>query len=249
MSLTPAPTPSTTTPGSVSSTTPPEILDSEQLFRARLKANDFVVEYLKQLVTLSSGTLVLTITFLKDVLKLDVMAGFLLQLSWGAFFGCILASVFAIANTTRNLDVPDKNVGKSGFRKAFLGGSENVISAARLAWILFLAAVLLLVLFAVVNLEPLSGKQPSDRTNVIEPGAAIQTVKESLPQGQEIVSIERVALQIQPNAAPTVYWGWVVTVAYREKGGGGVTVSAPARVDVIVDGWTNKVVAPPEWRR
>ncbi len=229
--------------------TAPEPLDSQQLFQARLKANDFVVEYLKQLITLSSGTLVLTVTFFKDVLGLRASAGPLLQVAWIAFALCVVMSVLAIGQTTRNLDVPDTEIGKSGYKRAFLAGSENIISAARAAMFFFALGVLSLAVFAIVNLSPLFGSPKSTRESLLEPSAAIATVKNSVPSEEEIVSIEQVSLQVQPKAAQNVYLGWVLSVVHRKLAQPGTPAGPLKRTDVLVNYHTGKVELPPEWRK
>jgi hypothetical protein len=49
------------------SAVPPEFLP-KQLFDSRIKANDVLQEHLKQIITVASATLVLTVSFIKDVI-------------------------------------------------------------------------------------------------------------------------------------------------------------------------------------
>ena len=46
-------------------------LISEQLFQARIKSNEVLQEHLKQIIAVASGALILTITFLKEIVSQD----------------------------------------------------------------------------------------------------------------------------------------------------------------------------------
>ena len=131
-----------------------DLLPSDQLFQARLRANDYVVSYLKQLVVLSSGTLVLTITFLKDVLGQHAGSAvftWLVPIAWGLLAICVFFCVWGLGRITYNLDVPDMEPGRSGLPKAFLAGSKTMVPPADTAIWSFATAMGLLAIFAVVN--------------------------------------------------------------------------------------------------
>ena len=73
---------------------------SDQLFQARLKANEFIQEHLKTLVTIASGTLVLTVSFVKDIAgpaKAGERFPGLLGLSWATLGISVAVGVFALA--------------------------------------------------------------------------------------------------------------------------------------------------------
>src|SRR5438105_2400683 len=79
----------------------------EQLFDARMKAHDVLQEHLKQIITIASATLALTVSFLKDVVGSEgeraswVLA---LPISWGCLGASIACSIWAIVVLVNNLD-------------------------------------------------------------------------------------------------------------------------------------------------
>src|SRR5216684_6339651 len=78
-------------------------LPNDQLFKARIKANDYVADYLKQLMVLSTGTLVLTIIFLKDVLGPNAGSAslpFLVPVAWILLGASIFFCVLGLARLT-----------------------------------------------------------------------------------------------------------------------------------------------------
>src|SRR5688572_21929888 len=80
-------------------------LPSSQLFQARIKAHDVIQEHLKQIATIASATLALTITFLKDVLGAvpDKLAWpQLLAWSWICLGLSIVLAVFSIVVLVNN---------------------------------------------------------------------------------------------------------------------------------------------------
>jgi hypothetical protein len=69
------------------------------------KAFEFAQEATKQLITLATGVIALTITFLKDVLGTDGSAGFL-QAAWVLYLVSIVFGVLTLLNLTGNLERP-----------------------------------------------------------------------------------------------------------------------------------------------
>jgi hypothetical protein len=133
--------------------TPPNPL-SDQLFQARLKANAFVQEHLKTMVTVASGTLVLTVSFVKDVVSAsegEAHLPKLLALSWGALGLAIFCGTFALAVLVNNLD----DVGPIEDGKvptAFSAGKRNIV--LRWEWFTigsFGIGMLALALFGMLN--------------------------------------------------------------------------------------------------
>jgi len=101
----------------------------QQLFDARLKANDVVQEHLKQIITIASATLALTVSFLKDVVGAagaEARWPKLLPISWVALGVSILAAVIGIATLVNNLDKPDMTVAGT-LPRAFAAGAKSIV--------------------------------------------------------------------------------------------------------------------------
>src|ERR1700739_2903678 len=108
---------------------------NDQLFEARLKANDFVQEHLKTIVTIASGTLVLTVSFVKDVVGGSTATErlpWLLAVSWAALGIAVFCGTFGLAVLVDNLD--DADLAEiNHIPVAFSAGKSNVV----LRWIWF----------------------------------------------------------------------------------------------------------------
>jgi hypothetical protein len=108
------------------------------------KANEIAIEALKQLLTLASGVLALTITFIKDALdtsRSKASYTFLVPIAW-----CLLA----LAIWTGWVAIPDacrKMTLKSDY--VFESGRPRVL--AKIAQSSFLLGLILLTVFAVLN--------------------------------------------------------------------------------------------------
>src|SRR5689334_16539680 len=79
----------------------------QQLFDSRMKAHDVLQEHLKQIITIASATLALTVSFLKDVIGSEgerVHWVATLPISWVCLGVSIAGSVWAIAVLVNNLD-------------------------------------------------------------------------------------------------------------------------------------------------
>lgn len=79
----------------------------QQLFDARMKAHDVLQEHLKQIITIASATLALTVSFLKDVVGSEGERAswvFALPVSWACLGASIACSIWAIAVLVNNLD-------------------------------------------------------------------------------------------------------------------------------------------------
>ena len=228
-------------------------LPSEQLFQARLKANDFVVEFLKQLITLASGTLVLTITFIKDILgphASDAVWGWLVPLAWISFALCIVMSVWSIGRATKNLDTPDMAVGASGQLKAFMGGSQVVALHSLVAIGAFCLGMASLAAFAGLNFGVILSKPAQATVRLIDAASAVEVVKAHVPVDTIVVSIDQVALRVQPPNAPGSYLAWDIQVVSRQRtlAGDGVGTATLYREHVFVDAQSGDIESPPRWR-
>ncbi len=74
------------------------------------KAFDFAADLTKQLITLSTAIITLTVTFSKDIIgKIDSSNRYLLLLSWIFFIISILLGLLTLMALTGNLDPIEKN--------------------------------------------------------------------------------------------------------------------------------------------
>lgn len=71
------------------------------------KAFDFAADLVKQLITLSTGIIALTVTFSKDIFNANgtCFSGWLVS-AWVAFFVSIILGVWALMALTGTLDPP-----------------------------------------------------------------------------------------------------------------------------------------------
>lgn len=142
----------------------------DQLFQARLKANDFVQGFLKQLVVIASATVVLSVTFVSDVFGPNASFSWrpLLFLSWALLGLSVAAGVVALALLVNNLDVPDRSTGRSGLRKSYSAGTRrDLVGVSAGAIVLFLAGILSLALFAAHNF---SAPRPDSKQDALAQG-------------------------------------------------------------------------------
>jgi len=129
---------------------------TQQLFDARIKANEIVEEHLKQIITIASGTLALTVSFLKDVVGpsgAKSACSPLLPISWVTLGFSIVFAVICIALLVNNLDAPDLTIGKKKpWIKAFGAGTKgSLIGFEWVALIFFATGMLSLAAFGAVN--------------------------------------------------------------------------------------------------
>ena len=128
------------------------------------KANEIGVDALKQIITLSSGILALSITFIKDALgesRPNALATFLIPLSWLLLIFSIVEAWMALVEVAKTLgkmdnqllfvfdrEVDDKKI--SDMLKAHI---KRTIELARRAQGLFLLGIVTLGLFAMINMN------------------------------------------------------------------------------------------------
>lgn len=143
----------------------------QQLFQARLKANDFVQEHLKTIVTIASGTLVLTVSFVKDVVGPGGAAGhaaWLLALCWAALGVAVFCGTFALAVLVNNLDDADFSADTSGVPLAFAAGKKRIV----LRWEIlslstFALGILALALFGALNYHLFLKRKPVEAEQAV----------------------------------------------------------------------------------
>jgi hypothetical protein len=99
------------------------------------KAFEFAQETIKQILTLSTGIIALTVTFLKDVLPKGTDTS-LLEWAWGTYLGSILFGLIALMTLTGTLGDSSGDINRGGVRA--VAGAQIV---------LFFVALLLTILF------------------------------------------------------------------------------------------------------
>lgn len=118
------------------------------------KANEMAVDALKQVLTLASAILALTITFIKDLLGGVHDAPkwtWMVPVAWGLLVLVIWTAWVAIADACKTL-------GQSGTGYVF--GQGRPVVLARIAQWSFLGALVMLALFAIRNFPLLFTKTP-----------------------------------------------------------------------------------------
>jgi hypothetical protein len=118
------------------------------------KAFDFSAELTKQLITLATAIITLTVTFIKDVAgDFDRSYSWMLIAIWIAFFLSILFGIFTLGALTGNLDpMPSKPRTKEGSEQTesivdtqpiLTINSKNILSSSRLQSVTFLIGLIL----------------------------------------------------------------------------------------------------------
>lgn len=100
------------------------------------KAFEFAQETVKQFLTLATGIIALTVTFLKDILPKGTDTA-LLEWAWGAYLVSIVFGLLALMALTGVIGDEDGDVNTAGFLR-FVAGLQVV---------LFFVALLLTVFF------------------------------------------------------------------------------------------------------
>jgi hypothetical protein len=101
------------------------------------KAFDFAQEATKQLITLATGIIALTITFLTDVLETEGSAGFL-QAAWVMFLVSIVFGMLTLLALAGNLERPGEGRGPSIYRGNIVAFSACQVLAFSVAMTLTL---------------------------------------------------------------------------------------------------------------
>ena len=121
------------------------------------KAFDFAQDTAKQVLTLASGIIAITITFLNG--KLATYPGstaIWLEIGWGLYLGSILFGVGALMCLSGNLEKPGIENNQPRDPSIYRG---NIVAAAALQLILFLTATLCVLIFG-FNATGASAKHP-----------------------------------------------------------------------------------------
>ena len=127
------------------------------------KAFDFVSDYTKQLITLATGIITLTVTFLGDELKASsVWSKSLLIASWGLFTLSICFGIMRLMALTGNLDPI-----KQGTKPNLTITSANVRKTGMAQILAFALGLFLSVVFGIFQLFNEPSKQDKNKTIII----------------------------------------------------------------------------------
>lgn len=124
--------------------TDPKIMDEKSK-----KAFDFAKDTATQLITLSTGIIVIVITFAKDVVKNADSHGcarFFMALACGVYLLSILAGLWHLLALTGELE----QTGSTQHTPTIRGSNATIPSLAQIA--LFLIATLLIIVYGVLSL-------------------------------------------------------------------------------------------------
>jgi hypothetical protein len=121
-----------------------------QMDEAAKKAFDFASETTKQILTLSTGFIALTITFSKDfVHQVPAMAVTFLAWGWLAFLLSIICGIWTLMALTGSLQPRFKPSPAPGIR------GSNITRPAAFQILSFLAGIVLTICFGITSLCPL----------------------------------------------------------------------------------------------
>lgn len=127
------------------------------------KAFDFAAESTKQLITLSTAIIALTVTFSKDVIgAINPVAKHLLSFSWVAFILSIVFGVWTMLSLTGTLDPMQQSSAASSTNASQQNTSingKNIRLPSILQILLFLIGLILSIVF---GCNSLNSKQPQD---------------------------------------------------------------------------------------
>lgn len=169
---------------------------------------DSQAEYSKQLLSLSSAVLALSVAFLKNLVSIQAAVLLpLLYVSWALFLATIFVTLIAIKISIRAHQIYKEDLDK------MLAGQTNLVGETwrdrlmpKLSWLStssFAIGILLLVVFSVVNIqkEKTMPDQTYSNPTYIHPDKDKHTggIGHDLPQDH--VEVER--LKGYPPAAPT----------------------------------------------
>jgi hypothetical protein len=209
----------------------PDVLGS-QLFQARIKAHDVLQEHLKQIITIASATLALTVTFLKDIVGIrgaKAIWGWLLPGSWIALGFSIAIAIWTISILVNNLDWARETNPKSGRNESYTVGVRFRINRAILAsFTTFSLGMLFLGFFAAINYDLLLYRVRDDYT-IKSAAQAIAKAKTKLLPDISQVRVSKVDLIKGVYDSPPSDQVWHVQFEYEKKASSAPPISAPTR--------------------
>jgi len=222
-----------------------DILPS-QLFQARMKSHDVIQEHLKQIITVGSATLVLTVSFLKDIIGAKgsfVAWGFLLPFSWVILGIGILVGVIGISLLVNNLDKADTELGRDRkYPKAFAVSSTLIVRMFVLIGIwAFGLGMLSLGVFGARNYHLFLEKEIGGY-RIISETQAVETAKKQMPSSDMFVHLTSVKLLNGSPKIPGSMLIWHIQFITQGK----TTDTSPLQPiirDFIVDAFTGETKA------
>lgn len=226
----------------------PDILESAQLFQARMKANDVLQEHLKQIITVASATLVLTVTFVKDIVSpkgSEANVSWLLPASWGALSISVVIAIFSIALLVNNLDAPDKTSGQK-YPRAFSASSLPLTRYCVLGSLAtFGFGILSLGMFGALNYQ-LFIQKDAKGYRLLSETQAIDQIKSQLPSDLSLIHINSIELVQNLDKLSESLLVWRVQVTAKQQTtfqGEGFTIKT---IEYHVDPFTGQVRQKPE---
>lgn len=227
------------------STVPPEFIP-KQLFDSRMKANDVLQEHLKQIITVASATLVLTVSFIKDVIGTEgsaVSFGWLLPFAWVALAASIPCAIICIAILVNHLDKPNSVIGRSGYPKAFAAGATSIVAlAVVITLVMFSLGMSALAGFGAVNYK-LFLQRPSTGYRFLSEVNAVEIAKKSLPANSEFIHTSKVELQSGYSKLPGSIAIWHVQLQVKEPAPTSGQQPIFTLVDYYVDALTGQATS------
>jgi len=232
-------------------TSAPDILASQQLFQARMKSNDVLQEHLKQIITVASATLVLTVTFVKDIVSPKgavATASWLLPASWCSLSISVFVAIFTIALLVNNLDGPDKTVGKK-YPRAFAAGSALVTRVFTISSLsTFGVGIISLGLFGALNYQLFLLKDAKEY-KLLSESQAVDQIKAQLPSDLSLINIKSIELVNNPDSISESLLAWHVKLAAKQQDGSAAQGFTVITMDYYVDSFTGKVRQSPEVKK
>lgn len=187
------------------------------------KSVDFLREFLKHIITLSSGIVALTITFMKDILSfhghsstvflfpLSIALYFTLIFSWICFGFSILFSIISLLFVIYKIDeVTATSRAKKWFNSLLVSRDEDIGNALALAFISFCVGICCLVTFAVLNVSNLWSYDPN-ANNIGSAKKAVEEAIKALPKGYAHAKVTKVELINSAENKPLENAVWHVT--------------------------------------
>lgn len=114
------------------------------------KAFDFAQETTKQLITLATGVLALTLTFMKDIASsAPGSARVYVEWGWGVYIASIVFGVFTMMSLAGNLERPGQVEGSPGQARQPSIYRPNIVLFSILQVVTFVSATILTVIFGV----------------------------------------------------------------------------------------------------
>lgn len=114
----------------------------EAASRAELSASQ---DYDRAILTLSSGTLALSATFLKDIAQTPAKSIVLLEVSWAALIGAIIAIILSFLVSQWAIRAEARNEG-------LRFGVKGIVGLTLFGGVAFVLGIVLFATFALVNL-------------------------------------------------------------------------------------------------